>query len=176
MMIVSTVLTHSARTGVDVQDRHASLPARRCSSQVATEREQPVSGMWLAVRVGESVATGEVWQNTAKRFAVREPSCPGQRRYRYISRAPTSPDQPWHRRRTAQTQVGGSHADLLYPTELQSLMSLTEACSTSSSWKRLADNLGLTTKTYRRWMGGKSRQHARRRRTGAATFHAFQSV
>ena len=171
------MLTHSVRTGVDVQDRQASLPAHRCRSQVATERERPtVSETWLAVRVGESVTrlvTDEVRQKTTIRFAVHESACSGQRRCKYLGHTPTSSDQPQRRRPRAHTQVEGAGAGLLHTTELQSLMSLTEACSTSSSWKRLADSLRSTTKTFRRWMGGKSRQPGHHRCTGAATFRAI---
>ena len=63
------------QTGVSEQDRQAGLLVltRRCHSLVATKREQAlVLGPWLAVPVGESVATDEVQKYTATRFAVHE--------------------------------------------------------------------------------------------------------
>jgi len=56
----SYALAHSVDTVVGLHDRQAE------------QREQPlVSGMWLAVSVGESFATDEVRQSTTTRFAVR---------------------------------------------------------------------------------------------------------
>jgi hypothetical protein len=66
---LSTVLTLSLQTEADVQDKRVSLNQHTVAVVKSRQNEndhQRLECAWLAARAGESVATDEVRQNTAK--------------------------------------------------------------------------------------------------------------